>query len=396
MLPDYYEFFNPVKIISGNKALDNLPFELEQMDVHRPLIITDAGVITAGLIRYVKAAFAGSDIIIGAIFDDVPSDSSTEVVHRAVEIFRKNQCDSLVAVGGGSCIDTAKAVNIVVSENSDDLMKFEGADRLKTQMKPLLVVPTTAGTGSEVTFVAVIKNKEKKVKMSFASHLLFPRVAILDPRMTQTMPPFITASTGMDALTHAMEAYTCIQKNPISDAYAFAAIQIIGANLIKAVADGKNIEARMSMANASTMAGIAFSNSMVGMVHSLGHAAGAVCNLPHGVAMSIFLPFGLEYNLNRTRPFVSQLLLAFGGQEEFVKTDKNKQAERTILLVRKYQQTLYELCGLPRSLKEAGVSKTLLEPIAQRTINNGSLIFNPEELDYNDALDVLNKAYQGI
>jgi alcohol dehydrogenase len=395
MLPGYYEFFSPVKIISGNKALDNLPFELEQMNVQRPLIITDAGVISAGLIRHVKAAFAGSGMTIGGIFDDVPSDSSTEVVHRAVEIFRKNQCDSLVAVGGGSCIDTAKAVNIVVSENSDDLMKFEGADRLKTQMKPLIVVPTTAGTGSEVTFVAVIKNKKKKVKMSFASHLLFPRVAILDPRMTQTMPPFITASTGMDALTHAMEAYTCIQKNPISDAYAFAAIQMIRTNLIKAVADGKNIEARMSMANASTMAGIAFSNSMVGMVHSLGHAAGAVCNLPHGVAMSIFLPFGLEYNLNKTRPFVSQLLLPFGGQEEFVKTDKNKQAERTIQLVRKYQQTLYELCGFPRSLKEAGVSKALLEPIAQRTINNGSLIFNPEELDFSDALAVLNKAYQG-
>ncbi len=394
MLPDYYEFFSPVKIISGNKALDNLPFELEQLGVRRPLIITDAGVINAGLIRYVKGAFAGSGMIIGAIFDDVPSDSSTDVVHRAVEIFRKNRCDSLVAVGGGSPMDTAKAANIVLSENSDDLMKFEGADRLKSPVKPLIVVPTTAGTGSEVTFVAVIKDKEKKVKMSFASHLLFPKVAIIDPRMTQTMPPFITAATGMDALTHAMEAYTCIQKNPISDAYAFAAIQLIETNLIKAVSDGKNVEARMAMANASTMAGIAFSNSMVGMVHSLGHAAGALCNLAHGVAMSIFLPFGLEYNLTKTRPFVSQLLLPFGGPEEFVKTDKKSRAERTIELVRKYQKTLYELCGLPRSLKDVEVSETMLEPIAQRAINDGSLIFNPEELDYNDALAVLNKAYQ--
>jgi len=393
MLPGYYEFFSPVKIISGNKALDNLPFELEQLGVQRPLIITDVGVINAGLIRYVKSAFAGSCLIIGAVFDDVPSDSSTDVVHRAVEIFRKNQCDSLVAVGGGSPMDTAKAANIVLSENSNDLMKFEGADRLKAPMKPLIVVPTTAGTGSEVTFVAVIKDKKKKVKMSFASHLLFPKVAIIDPRMTRTMPPFITAATGMDALTHAMEAYTCIQKNPISDAYAFAAIQLIATNLIRAVTDGKNLEARMAMANASTMAGIAFSNSMVGMVHSLGHAAGALCNLHHGVAMSIFLPFGLEYNLTKTRPFVSQLLLPFGGREEFVRTDKNRQAERTIALVRKYQKTLYELCGLPRSLKEAGVSETMLEPIAQHAINDGSLIFNPEELDYNDALAVLNQAY---
>jgi alcohol dehydrogenase len=208
------------------------------------------------------------------------------------------------------------------------------------------------------------------------------------------MPPHVTAATGMDALTHAMEAFTCIQKNPLSDAYAFTAIQLIATNLIKAVADGKNIEARMAMANASTMAGIAFSNSMVGMVHSLGHAAGALCNLPHGVAMSIFLPFGLEYNLHKTRSFVSQLLLPFGGQEEFVRTDKNRRAERTIALVRKCQQTLYELCGLPRSLKEAGVAETILEPIARHAINDGSLIFNPEELDCNDALAVLKKAYQ--
>lgn len=393
MLPAYYEFFSPVKIISGNKALDNLPFELDRLGVRRPLIITDAGVISAGLIRYVKGAFDSSNMIIGAIFDDVPPDSSTDVVHRAVEVFRHNRCDSLVAVGGGSPMDTAKAANIVVSENSDDLMKYEGADRLKSPVKPLIVVPTTAGTGSEVTFVAVIKNMQKKVKMSFASHLLYPKVAILDPRMTLTMPPFITAATGMDALTHAMEAYTCIQKNPISDAYAFAAIQLIGKSLINAVKDGKNIEARMAMANASTMAGIAFSNSMVGMVHSLGHAAGALCSLPHGVAMSIFLPFGLEYNLNKTRSFVSELLLPFGGQEEFVRTDKNRRAERTIALVRKFQQELYEICGLPRSLKEAGVSETMLEPVAGHALNDGSLIFNPEELDYNDALAVLKKAY---
>lgn len=393
MLPAYYEFFSPVKIISGNKALDNLPFELDRLGVRRPLIITDAGVISAGLIRYVRGAFDSSNMIIGAIFDDVPPDSSTDVVHRAVEVFRHNRCDSLVAVGGGSPMDTAKAANIVVSENSDDLMKYEGADRLKSPVKPLIVVPTTAGTGSEVTFVAVIKNMQKKVKMSFASHLLYPKVAILDPRMTLTMPPHITAATGMDALTHAMEAYTCIQKNPISDAYAFAAIRLIGKSLINAVKDGKNIEARMAMANASTMAGIAFSNSMVGMVHSLGHATGALCNLPHGVAMSIFLPFGLEYNLNKTRPFVSELLLPFGGQEEFVRTDKNRRAERTIELVKRFKQALHELCGFPRSLKEAGVSETMLEPVARHALNDGSLIFNPEELDYNDALAVLKKAY---
>lgn len=149
---------------------------------------------------------------IGAIYDDVPPDSSVGVVNDIVKVYRQNQCDSIVAVGGGSPIDTAMGVNIVITEEADDLMKFMGAEMLKKPMKPLVVIPTTSGTGSEVTLVAVISNPEKNVKMAFTSKHLLPKAAILDPRMTLTMPPHITAATGMDALTHAVEAYICLQK----------------------------------------------------------------------------------------------------------------------------------------------------------------------------------------
>jgi alcohol dehydrogenase len=393
MLPSYYEFFNPVKILSGNKALDNLPYELDQLGVKRPIIVSDKGVIKAGLMEHVKAAFDSSGMTIGAIFDDVPPDSSSQVVNQIASVYRENDCDSIVAVGGGSPIDTAKAVNIVISEDSDDLMKFEGADRLKKPMQPFVVIPTTAGTGSEVTMAAVIKNTEKNVKMGFASHLLFPKIAIIDPRMTLTMPPHITAATGMDALTHAMESYTCLQKNPLSDAFAFAAIKLISENLPKAVADGNDKNARSAMANAATMAGAAFSNSMCGMVHALGHAVGAICHIPHGLAMSIFLPIGLEYNLEKTEKYVSELLLPFGGLEEYTKTPEERRAARTIVLIRKLQQNLYDLCGLPRNLKEAGVPRDKMESIAQTAINDGTLTFNPIEMDEKDALSVLNEAY---
>jgi alcohol dehydrogenase len=393
MLPSYYEFFNPVKILSGKKALDNLPYELDQLGVSRPIIVSDKGVVKAGLMNHVKAAFDSSGMTIGAIFDDVPPDSSSKVVNDIAAVYRKNGCDAIIAVGGGSPIDTAKGVNIVISENSDDLMKFEGADRLKKPMQPFIVIPTTAGTGSEVTLAAVIKNTEKNVKMGFASHLLFPRVAILDPRMTITMPPHITAATGMDALTHAMESYTCLQKNPLSDAYAFAAIKLISENLPKAVEDGNDENARSAMANAATMAGAAFSNSMCGMVHALGHATGAICHIPHGLAMSIFLPIGLEYNLEKTEKYVAELLLPLGGLEEYSKMPEERRAARTIVLVRKLQQNLYDLCGLPRNLKEAGVSRDKLETIAQTAINDGTVTFNPLEMDEKDALNVLNKAY---
>ncbi len=393
MLPSYYEFFNPVKILSGNKALDNLPYELDQLGVSRPIIVSDKGVVKAGLMKHVKAAFDSSGMTIGAIFDDVPPDSSSKVVNDIAVVYRENGCDAIVAVGGGSPIDTAKGVNIVISENSDNLMEFEGADRLKKPMQPFVVIPTTAGTGSEVTLAAVIKNTEKNVKMGFASHLLFPKVAILDPRMTITMPPHITAATGMDALSHAMESYTCLQKNPLSDAYAFAAIKMISENLPKAVEDGNDEDARSAMANASTMAGAAFSNSMCGMVHALGHSVGAICHIPHGMAMSIFLPIGLEYNLEKTEKYVAELLLPLGGMEEYTKMPEERRAARTIVLVRKLQQNLYDLCGLPRNLKEAGVPRNKLESIAQAAINDGTLTFNPLEMDEKDAMNVLNEAY---
>jgi alcohol dehydrogenase len=394
MLPSYYEFFNPVKIASGKKALDNLPYELNQLNARRPLIITDKGVVEAGLVRIVTSAFADSGITLGGIYDDVPPDSSSETVKAIAKVYFQNQCDCLIAVGGGSAIDTAKGVNILVSEDSDDLLKFAGHDVLRRPLKPLIVIPTTAGTGSEVTYVAVIADLSRNIKMSFTSAHLYPRLAVLDPRMSVTVPPKITAATGMDALTHAMEAVTCLQKNPVSDAFAMAAIDLIRDNLIKVVKNGKDEEGRLAMANAACLAGAAFSNSMVGLVHSLGHATGAVAHVPHGQAMSIFLPYAFEYNLEKTEPDVARLLLPFGGAEEYTRTPATQRARRTIELIKAFRETLFELCALPRTLKEAGVLKEQMETIARKAIDDGSLTFNPVEVDYSDALLLLKEAYE--
>ncbi len=393
MLPSYYEFYNPVKILSGNKAVENIPFELDQLGARRPIIITDRGVAGAGLVRIIEKAFADTTLSIGAVYDETPPDSSIETVNTIAGIYRKTGCDSIIAVGGGSAIDTAKGVNIVITENSEDLMKFMGAEMLKKTMKPFIVVPTTSGTGSECTLVAVISNPAKNVKMAFTSYKLLPNVAVLDPRMTLTCPPKITAATGMDALTHAMEGFYCNQKNPMSDAYAGAAIELVRDNLVEAVKNGKNENARLAMANAACMAGTAFSNSMVGMVHGLGHAAGAVCHIPHGIAMSIFLPFGLEYNSVKAADPIGRLLVHWGGFDEYMKTPVAQRPARTVELVRAMKDTLYGLCGLPRTLSEAGVPREKLPEIAKTATGDGSLLLNPEELEYDDALRVLNEAY---
>ncbi len=394
MLPSHYEFYNPVKIISGNQAVDNIPFELEQLGVARPLVVTDKGVSQAGLLKILKNALSDSNIEIGAIYDETPPDSSLNVVKEIAGIYRSNKCDSFVAIGGGSAIDTAKGVNMVITLNSDDLGKFSGAQVLNKPMKPFIVVPTTSGTGSEVTLVAVISDTDRDLKMLFTSHHLLPDVAVLDPRMTLTLPPSMTAATGMDALSHAMEGYIGLQQNPMSDAYAMAAIKLISQNLLKAVKKGKNSNIRLTMANAATMAGIAFSNSMVGMVHSLGHAAGAICHIPHGIAMSIFLPFGLEYNIEKEGKRIGEMLLPLAGENIYLNTPVEKRADATIKAVRALQQELYNICGLPMNLKEAGVARTKLDQIAQKSMDDGALGYNPEAVTQENALHILKKAYE--
>jgi len=393
MLPQYYEFYNPVKIIAGNKALENIPFELDQLHVKRPIIITDKGIVEAGLLKTVIKALKDSDIVIGAIYDDTPPDSSIDVVNQIPQIYQDNGCDSLIAVGGGSVIDTAKGANIAISEGTDDIMKFMGTNRLTTPQNPLIVVPTTAGTGSEVTWVAVIHNPAEKTKMAFASNLLLPKVAVLDPRMTLSLPPKLTAATGMDALTHAIEAYSCLQKNPLSDAYATSAIRLINENLVRAVEDGKDKNARFAMANAALMAGAAFSNSMVGAVHAVGHACGAVARIHHGIAMAIILPVVMEYNFDKSSHYYAELLLPLAGDEVFAKTPASDRARRSIETIRDLNATLNRLCGLPVSLKEAGVEENQFEEIARTAIGDGSLIFNPEEVEFEDALEIVRKAY---
>ena len=394
MLPSFYEFYNPVKIVSGNKAVDNLPFELDQLGVKKPLIVTDKGVAGAGLIDIVLASLHDTSIVPGAVYDNTPPDSSIETVNEIAKLFRETGCDSIVAVGGGSPIDTAKGVNIVVTEESDDLMRFMGAEVLKKPMKPLVVIPTTSGTGSETTLVAVIANPEKNVKMLFTSYQLLPKVAILDPRMTLTCPPSITAATGMDALTHAMEAYISLQQNPLSDAYSLAAIELIRDHMLEAVTNGKNAGARMAMANASCMAGISFSNSMVGMVHGLGHAAGAVCHIPHGTAMSIFLPHGLEYNMEKSGKRIGDLLRVLAGDREYNATSETERPRKTIERVRELQKKLKHHANLPMTLREAGVPGEKLEEIARTALGDGTLMVNPAEVDYRDAMAVLESAYQ--
>jgi len=406
ILPKYSEFCGRVKTLSGASALEAIPGELKKMNSKKALIITDKGVESAGLIKIVKEAISkkGSKLTVGAIYDETPPDSDYKVVNSVASIYRNKNCDSIIAVGGGSVLDTAKGVNILVSLGGDNVLAYSGAGAVKQRLKPLVAVPTTAGTGSEMTLVAVIADHDRHIKMTFVSYFLLPDIAVLDPRMTKTLPASITAFTGMDAMTHAIEAYFCLGKNPMSDTTAFKAIQLVSKNILNAVKNPGDMESRLAMANAAALAGIAFSNSMVGLVHNLGHATGAVCHVPHGVCMSIYLPYGMEYNLHKVGDLIGELLYPLAGPEIFAKTPKKQRPRAAIDYVRGLNEELKKATGgrhatalkdiLDREGKQM-VPRDAIPVIAKNAMGDGAKTYNPEEQSFDDNIMVIEAAWEG-
>lgn len=388
----YFEFINPTKLCSGQGALDNLAYELEMLGASHPMVLSDAMLEKIGTLKQVTDALA--DVQIGRVFTDIPRDSSIETVNRIAKEYRDFGCDALVALGGGSVLDTAKGVRLLISQDADDLLELMGCECVpKGKYVPFLAIPTTAGTGSEATAVAVIKNPALGIKMEYISQQLVPDTAILDPRMTATLPPRITASTGMDTLCHAIEAYSCLQKNPVSDAYATAAITLVRENLMRAVRFGASGQARSAMANASFLAGASFSNSMVGVVHAIGHALGGVCHVPHGDAMNILLPAGMMFNYKTCREVYGELLLYLVGPELYAKTPKARRAHAAIEAVMRIRERLHRITGLPVTLKEAGVDPALFPEVARAALNDGAVIVNPRQVTYEAVIRILEVSY---
>ena len=391
----YFEFRNAVKLLCGELALERIPSELAALGSERPLLLSDAVLSKIGTLRLVQQAMESEGCPPAQVYTDIPVDSSLEVVNRIAALYRELDCDALVAVGGGSVIDTAKGVRLVLSQDTDDILALSGVENLPLGAHvPFIVVPTTAGTGSECTGVAVIRNDANGVKMEFLSPFVEPDAAVIDPRMTLGLPPKATASTGMDALCHAIEALTCLQANPLSSAYAMEAIRLIVRHLPEATRRGSNREARFAMALASTMAGIAFSNSMVGAVHAIGHALGGVCHVPHAVAMTILLPHVMAYNAERCAADYARLLPLLVGEERAAATLPAERALAAVEAVRALSARLSELCGLPLSLHAAGVENRLDFPrVAAVAVNDGALIVNPRAAGEEDVLAIQNAAF---
>lgn len=391
----YYEFKLPAKILSGEGALEHIPHELTGLGASRPLLLSDQGLEQVGTVKVLQAALRQGGMEPAETFCRIPPDSSIQVVNDIAGLFRAKGCDSLIALGGGSVIDTAKGVGMVLAQAGHDLLDSAGCEVLpRGEHVPFVAIPTTAGTGSEATLVAVVADPEKKVKMEFLSYHLLPDVAVLDPRMTETLPPRITASTGFDALVHAVEAATCLQRNPVSDAFAEKAMGQIVRALPAAVKNGRDRKARMVLANGSLLAGAAFSNSMVGLVHAIGHALGGVCHVAHGDAMTILLPAVMKYNLEACRQRYGELLLPLAGPEVYAATPETIRAETTIETLTALRRSLAQATGLPETLSQTGkVDKADFAAVARTALDDGAIIVNPAQAEFDDIIAILEEVW---
>ena len=388
---EFYQFNCPTRVVFNNGLAKDFSAELALFPVTKLFVITDKVLKDLRVIDPVLEGIKKSGIEIVGLFSEVPSNSELKVVKRCADAAGRAGADGLVAIGGGSVMDTAKGVDVLLTHGGDLVNDYSGAQTLPGPLQPLIAIPTTAGTGSEVSSAAVILDAETHTKLSFVDRHMVPHLAILDPELTVSMPPRITAATAMDALTHAIESYTSIQANPVSRAFSRGAIPLIRKNLLPAILHGETLEASGALLTAAAMAGIAFDNAMVGVVHAMAHAAGGIAGVHHGTANSIFLPWGMEYNLGTCAPLYAELAELLGVRKKI--SDDREAAQAAIDSVKRFREEIHRACELPYRLRDAGVKENQLETIAEGAVNDGTGFYNPREVTKEGVLEQIKKAW---
>lgn len=378
-----FNYFGPTKVVFGTGSIAELPMEIAALG-KKAFLVTDQGIRETGLVDLVTDRMG--DLLAG-VYSDVPQDSGMEVVDKGAEAALAAGADVLVSLGGGSVIDTAKGMCIVMKEGGS-FRDFQGMQMLARLQVPHIVVPTTAGTGSEVTSGAVVMDREQGQKVIIFEYFNTPRVALLDPRMTAKLPPPLTATTGMDAMTHAVESYVSQQRNPISDAAALHAIKLIAEYLPICVDNGSDLAARGQMQVAALLAGWAFSNAMVGLVHAMAHSLGAVCGIAHGLANGLLLPHVMKYNLEEVPELLADVARAMGADTAGMDSLNAGQVAVHEM------KALSKRIGLSQRLRDLGVAVDTLKECSELSLSDGSIIYNPKIImDAEEVFAVYEEAY---
>jgi alcohol dehydrogenase len=371
------------EIIFGCGVADRIGVEIKKIGAKKVLIVSDSGIKDAGLIDKIEK-FLRREGISNETFTDVPPEPWVDVADEAGSLARK--CDLVLGLGGGSVMDIAKAAS-VLAKNEGKASDYQGLNKVPAPGLPKIMMPTTAGTGSEITFTSVLSNRPVG-KGGINSPYLFPEVALLDPLLTLSMPAAITAATGMDALTHAIEGYTSKQANPITDIFALQAIELISKNLPIAFKDGGNLEVRENMLLGSLLGGITIANAGVGATHALAYPLGGFYRVPHGISNALLLPYVMEFNCKAAEQKFACIARAMG--ENINNFSLEAAAQVAIAAVRK----LLHNVGIPDKIKGIGVEIKEFEEIATAAMGvNRPLENNPRKLTPEDAIKIYKQAY---
>ena len=375
-----FMFDIPTLIKFGAGVADSVGEEAKKLAAKKVLIVSDKGVVKAGLVDKVSQLMKTS-VVEHQIFDDVEPNPKDKDIEKGTALARYEKIDVVVAVGGGASMDTAKAIAMLVT-NGGSILDYRGRDKVKNPPLPLIVVPTTAGTGSEVSLWTNVDDTSTVPyeKVSIGSRLLYPRVLLEDPSLTVTLPPALTATIAMDGLTTAIEAYTSPKGSPMTEALALKSIELMASSLPRAYVKGDDLDARAGTMLAGTMAGIAFANSSIGAVHSMGLAVSNLYDTPHGISVAIFLPYVMEFNTIASPQKYADIAMAMG--ENIAGLSQKEAAKRSVEAVRKLmryikiptpQQIGAKEEDIPQMAKIAlacGASRTTLREPTQEDFEN--------------------------
>ncbi len=383
----YYDFLNPSVNFMGPGCVSVLGDRCKLLNMNKPLIVTDdfLAKLENGPVAQSTASLEAAGIPY-AIFTGAEPNPKVQNCYDGLKLYRDNGCDSIITIGGGSAHDCGKGVGIAATHDKD-LTEYAGIEKLENALPPLIAVNTTAGTASEVTRHCVLTNLDTKLKFVIVSWRNVPLVSFNDPMMMLDIPPALTAATGMDALTHAVETYVSVDANPVTDAQAIQSIKLIANNLRQAVANGHDVKARENMAYASLLAGMAFNNGNLGYVHAMAHQLGGQYDLPHGVANAMLLPVVEEYNI-MSNPQRFADIAEFMGEniEGLYVLDA---ADKAIAAMARLAKDV----GIPAHLSEMGVKEEDFELMATNTLLDGNAGSNPRKGNKQDIINLFKKAF---
>lgn len=375
----------PALNIVGPGALSEGIQEIAKMNLGKALIVTDKGIIEAQIIDDVTKKLTENNLEF-AIFSEVSPNPTVKNVNEGLELLKKENCDYIISLGGGSPQDTAKAIGILAT-NGGDIRDYNGVFLSKNKSLPIIAINTTSGTASEVTINYVITDEEKKVKMVIVDSNSLATISINDPELMLKKPKQLTAATGMDALTHAIEAYTTLGAYRLSDALTLESIKIIGESLENAVENGEDLEARSKMAWGSFIAGLAFSNCGLGIVHSMAHQLGSEYNLPHGVANAILLPEVVEYNLSSNYKKFKEIAEALGENVKLLSDEEG--AKKAVEAIRKLSNKI----DIPK-LKDTKFNLEDIQKLSNQAFNDICTGGNPKKVTVEAIENIYLKAYK--